>query len=147
MMEDMGDMVWSINPRNDSMSQVITRMREFATEILDSQNVEYHFSEKVAEGLLLNADKRKNLFLIFKESVNNAAKYSNARQIEISLHQQDHTLRMRIKDDGQGFNEGAVKTGNGLRNLRERAKEMNGTVTLKSVPGQGTEVELLLPLA
>jgi two-component system sensor histidine kinase UhpB len=147
MMEDMGDMVWSINPRNDSMSQVITRMREFATEILDSQNVEYHFSEKVAEGLLLNADKRKNLFLIFKESVNNAAKYSNARQIEISLHQQDHTLRMRIKDDGQGFNEGAVKTGNGLRNLHERANEMNGTVTLKSVPGQGTEVELLLPLA
>lgn len=147
MMEDMGDMVWSINPRNDSMSQVITRMREFATEILDSQNVEYHFSEEVTEGLILNADKRKNLFLIFKESVNNAAKYSNAKRIEISLHQQDHTLVMRVKDNGRGFDERSIKTGNGLRNLRERAKEMNGTVTLKSVPGLGTEVELLLPLA
>jgi signal transduction histidine kinase len=147
MMEDMGDMVWSINPRNDSMSQLIIKMREFATEILDPRNVEYHFSEKVTEGLVLNADIRKNLFLIFKESVNNAAKYSNARQIEISLHQQDHNLLMRVKDNGQGFDEHAVKTGNGLRNLRERAREMNGAVTLSSIVGQGTEVELLLPLA
>ena len=147
MMEDMGDMVWSINPRNDSMSKVIIRMREFATEILESKNIEYHFSEKIAEELTLNADKRKNLFLIFKESVNNAAKYSNARQIEISLHQQDHTLLLRVKDNGEGFDERAIKTGNGLRNLRERAREINGTVTLKSIAGQGTEVELLLPLA
>lgn len=146
-MEDMGDIVWSINPRNDQMSQVIIRMREFAAEILDSRNISYHFNENVSEGLTLNADKRKNLFLIFKESVNNASKYSNAQQIEISLHQHDHTLLMRIKDNGQGFDEHTAKRGNGLRNLHERAKEMNGTVTLKTATGHGTEIEMLLPLA
>jgi two-component system sensor histidine kinase UhpB len=147
MMEYMGDMVWSINPRNDSMDQVIIRMREFATEIFESKNIEYQFSEEVAGELTLDADKRKNLFLIFKESVNNAAKYSNARRVEISLRQQDHALVMSIKDYGQGFDEQTIKTGNGLRNLRERATEMNGTVTLKSVVGEGTEVALFLPLA
>jgi two-component system sensor histidine kinase UhpB len=147
MMEYMGDMVWSINPRNDSMEQVIIRMREFATEIFESKNIEYHFSEKVAEGLTLDADKRKNLFLIFKESINNAAKYSNAGRVEITLRQQDHALVMCVKDNGQGFDEQTIKAGNGLRNLRERAKEMNGTVTLKSAVGEGTEVVLFLPLA
>ena len=76
MMEDMGDMVWSINPRNDSMSQIIIRMREFASEIFELKNMEYSFSDKVSESLILDADKRKNLFLIFKETINNAAKYS-----------------------------------------------------------------------
>jgi signal transduction histidine kinase/ligand-binding sensor domain-containing protein len=146
MMEDMGDMVWSINPRNDSMKQIIIRMREFATEIFELKNIAYHFSDNVAEGLTLDADKRKSLFLIFKETINNAAKYSNASRIEINLQQQDHTLVLRIKDNGQGFDEQTAKAGNGLRNIRERAKEINGTVRLKSVLGEGTEVELELQL-
>lgn len=147
MMEDMGDIVWSINPRNDSMDQIITRMREFAIEILESKNVECHFSEEVEGGLTLDADKRKNLFLIFKESVNNAAKYSDARQIKISLRQQDRALLLSVEDNGRGFDEREIKTGNGLRNMRERANEIKGTITLKSVVGEGTEVALILPLA
>ncbi|MFM9838054.1 MAG: two-component regulator propeller domain-containing protein [Cyclobacteriaceae bacterium] len=147
MMEDMGDMVWSINPRNDSMKQIIIRMREFTTEIVEPKNISYHFSDNVAEELTLDADKRKNLFLIFKETVNNAAKYSNATDVEIKLYQQDQMLILSIKDNGQGFNEQTTKSGNGLRNVRERAKEVNGVVVLKSVLGEGTELELLLPVA
>ncbi|MFN7655852.1 MAG: sensor histidine kinase [Cyclobacteriaceae bacterium] len=147
MMEDMGDMVWSINPRNDSMSQVLIRMREFASEIFELKNIEYQFSEKGTENLVLNADQRKNLFLIFKESINNAAKYSQADKIEINLHQQDHSLVMSIKDNGQGFDEQKVKAGNGLRNLRERAKEINARLELKSKVGAGTEVNLNVPIA
>jgi two-component system, NarL family, sensor histidine kinase UhpB len=147
MMEDMGDMVWSINPRNDSMRQIIIRMREFATEVFELKNIEYRFSESVEEGLILSADQRKNIFLIFKETINNAAKYSQASEVEINLHQQDHTLIMFIKDNGQGFDEQKVKAGNGLRNLRERAKEINATLVLKSAVGNGTEVELKVPIA
>jgi two-component system, NarL family, sensor histidine kinase UhpB len=147
IMEDISDMVWSINPRNDSMSQVIVRMREFATDILDLKNAEYHFSEKIEQGLTLSADQRKNIFLIFKETINNAAKYSRASLIEISLHQQDQTLVMCVKDNGHGFDENLIREGNGLRNLRERAKEINGTLSLKSVVGVGTEMELQVPLA
>jgi two-component system sensor histidine kinase UhpB len=146
-MEDMSDIVWSINPHNDSMSQIIIRMREFATELFESKNIDYQFFEKVSEELTLNSDKRKNLFLIFKETINNAAKYSNASKIEIRLSQADHTLVMSIKDNGQGFNEHTIKSGNGLRNLRERAREINGIVALKSIVGEGTEMELRLPIA
>jgi two-component system, NarL family, sensor histidine kinase UhpB len=147
MMEDMGDMVWSINPRNDSMSQVLIRMREFATEIFELKNIEYQFAEKVSEHLLLNSDQRKNLFLIYKETINNVAKYSQAGKVEINIQQQDHTLIMSIKDNGQGFDEQKVKAGNGLRNVHERAKEINASLELKSTVGAGTEVTLKVPIA
>ncbi len=146
IMENMSDMVWSINPSNDSLSQVVIKMREFATEILEAQNIDFRFSEKVSTNLIIDAEKRKSLFLIFKETINNAAKYSQASLVEISLDEKNHTLAMKIKDNGTGFEEQAVKKGNGLRNLRERAKAVNGTLTLKSSPGQGTEMNLLLPL-
>ncbi|MFM9838053.1 MAG: ATP-binding protein [Cyclobacteriaceae bacterium] len=147
MMEDMGDMVWSINPRNDSMKQVVTHMREFTTEILELKNMEYHFVEDIKEGVTLTAEQRKNLFLIFKETLNNAAKYSGAKKIDIRLQLHDNRLVLGIKDNGQGFDEQTIKTGNGLRNMRERAKEINGTISLKSGVGEGTEVELRLPIA
>lgn len=146
MMEDMGDMVWSINPRNDSMSQVLVRMREFASEIFELKNIEYQFSEKGTENLILNADQRKNLFLIFKESINNAAKYSHATTVEINIQHQNQTLTMSIKDNGQGFDEQKIKAGNGLRNLRERAKEISATLALESTVGTGTEVNLNVPI-
>jgi two-component system, NarL family, sensor histidine kinase UhpB len=147
MMEDMGDMVWSINPRNDSMEQVVVKMREFATETFDLKNIEYGFSEEIAKGLKLNTEQRKNLFLIYKEALNNAAKYSGAKKVEISLQQQGHALMMRIRDNGQGFDEQTIKPGNGLRNMRERATEINGQLSLKSTSGQGTTVQLDLPIA
>ncbi len=147
IMENMGDMVWSINPKNDSLDQVIIRMREFANEILEPLNIDYHFSENIKTVVGLDADKRKGLFLIYKESVNNAAKYSEGKRIEISIHQTDSTLQLSVKDDGKGFDEQTIKAGNGLHNLRERAKEMNAVITIDSTIGKGTEVTLTLPLA
>jgi two-component system sensor histidine kinase UhpB len=147
IMESMSDIVWSINPDNDSMSRVIVKMREFASEILDPQNIEYRFSQNVPDGLVIDTDRRKNLFLIFKESVNNAAKYSNASKIEIDLHQHEQTMVMRVNDNGHGFDEQTIRPGNGLRNLRERAREISGTLTIESKVGAGTAIELHLPLA
>jgi len=85
--------------------------------------------------------------LIFKEAINNAVKYSRANKVEIDLYQQNQTLILRVKDNGQGFDEQKIKAGNGLRNQRERAKEINGSFTVNSQNGQGTELELRLPIA
>jgi signal transduction histidine kinase len=147
IMEDLGDMVWSINPRNDSMNQVINRMREFATEIFELKGIEYNFNVNTKDGLVLTAEQRKNLFLIFKETVNNAAKYSQASLVEINLEQKDNLLAMRVKDNGNGFDDQAIQKGNGLRNLGERAKEIRGTLLLKSILKKGTVVEVQLPIA
>lgn len=147
MMENMSDMVWSINPTNDSIEKVMIRMKEFCAEILEPKNIGYTFrGEEVFNGIPLDVEKRKNLFLIFKEAINNAAKYSGATVIEVRLCKTENGLSLIIHDDGKGFVPDAVRNGNGLRNMGGRAEEIGGKTILKTAPGAGTTVEFQVPL-
>jgi two-component system, NarL family, sensor histidine kinase UhpB len=147
MMESMIDMVWSINPINDSIEKVMVKMKVFATEILEPRNITVRFfGEESLDGLSLNAEKRKNLFLIFKEAINNAAKYSEATAVSVTLKQSKDKLMMTVSDNGKGFVEQNIKTGNGLTNLKSRAKAMQAEFKLSASEGKGTEIELILPI-
>lgn len=147
IMETMTDMVWSINPINDSMEKIMVKMKVFASEILEPKNMAFKFfGEDTMNGLTLDAAKRKNLFLIFKEAINNAAKYSWASEIEITLRQSHGKLILMVKDNGQGFAEQKESIGNGLKNMEARAQAMKGQFKIKSVVGSGTTVELEMPI-
>jgi signal transduction histidine kinase len=146
MMENMTDMVWSINPVNDSLDKVVVKMKVFTSEILEPKNISYHFSEDESlKGISMDADKRKNLFLIFKEAINNAAKYSGATNVEITLQQTAKKLTMTVVDNGSGFDEHNVRRGNGLGNMHARAKELSAQFKLTSVINSGTYIELEMP--
>ncbi|MEQ1588661.1 MAG: ATP-binding protein, partial [Cyclobacteriaceae bacterium] len=147
MMEKMSDIVWSINPKNDSLEQVVIKMKEFAAEILEPKNLDYTFHiEETIYSLKLDAEKRKNIFLIFKEAVNNAAKYSEGNKLKVSLSVQKQQLSLSVSDNGKGFNLALGTTGNGLKNMEDRAAAMRGRMTRISEPGKGTEIQLELPL-
>jgi signal transduction histidine kinase len=147
MMEAMDDIVWSINPMNDSMQRISARMREFATSVLEAKDIEVIFrvDEKVKD-LRLDMESRRDFFLIFKEAVNNIAKYSQARNTEIEITVHAHRLVMQIKDNGIGFDVLEADSGNGLTNMRKRAESLRGHLTIDSVPGIGTKVRLEAPL-
>lgn len=146
IMEEMGDIVWSIHPGNDAIDKIITRMREFINETFEPLDITCQFSEKIEGVFSLDAEKRKNLFLILKETVNNAIKYSQATHIEITLIKIDQSLVLSIKDNGQGFDENKIKAGNGLRNIRERSKEIHGNITINSGLDNGTTLQLIFPI-
>ncbi len=147
MMESMADMVWSINPNNDSVEKIVTKMKEFAAEILEPKNIAYKFQgEETLHSTLLDVHTRKNIFLIFKETLNNAVKYSEASLININIARLGDELMLTIRDNGKGFDTTRTQNGNGLGNLRERSKEMNATLEIKSAPEQGTELKLIIPL-
>jgi two-component system sensor histidine kinase UhpB len=147
MMESMTDMVWSINPINDSIEKVMVKMKVFATEILEPKDIKVRFfGEDSLNGLSLDAEKRKNLFLIFKEAVNNAAKYSEATEVNIALRQSEGKLTMSVHDNGKGFIEANIKTGNGLANLKSRANSMHAELDLYAAENKGTRIELVLPI-
>jgi two-component system, NarL family, sensor histidine kinase UhpB len=147
MMESMSDMVWSINPINDSMEKVVVKMKVFASEILEPKNIAFQFlGEESLSELSLDAEKRKNLFLIFKESINNAAKYSSATEIGIALKKIETKLSITISDNGIGFEDQYVKSGNGLKNMEARAKALGGNFKLSSVVGLGTRIEVEMPI-
>jgi two-component system, NarL family, sensor histidine kinase UhpB len=147
MMETMGDIVWSINPVNDSVDQMVVRMKEFAGEILEPKNIHYEFSyENSIKDIRLNVEKRKSLFLIFKEAINNLAKYSEATQVVIRLQYANEILYMQVRDNGKGFDASANTSGNGLKNMAARAKAIQGKWTQFSEPGKGTSIEVEVPI-
>ena len=143
IMEKMDDIVWAINPQNDTMEELLARMKEFAAEILEPMNVNYRFEEKGDfASVRLDIRRRKDLYLLFKEAVNNAAKYSQCANLTIRLQQEQGSLQMEISDDGKGFVEELVRGGNGLNNMRERAASMDGRIRIQSAVGAGTRIVL-----
>ena len=147
MMEAMDDIVWSIKPDNDNMHRVIARMREYATGILEAKNIEFEFQvEDKINDLKPDMEARRDLFLIFKEAINNIAKYSLAKRAEVQITYRDKWLQMQIMDNGIGFELEKVDNGNGLDNMVKRASKMGGKLKIDSKPDLGTEICLTVPV-
>jgi signal transduction histidine kinase/ligand-binding sensor domain-containing protein len=146
MMDAMDDIVWSIKPQNDTMERLIARMREFATEVLESKDIllNIEIGEKVLD-MKLEMDARRDLFLIFKEGINNAAKYSKATRLYVSFTLDKNVFNLKIKDYGIGFDSESLERGNGLENMEKRARNLKGTLTIHSSPGEGTTLDLKIP--
>lgn len=143
MIESVNDMVWAINPKNDSFENIIKRMRTFASEILSAKDIAFHFDfDKNLLQSKLKMDMRRDFYLIFKEAVNNVAKYSGATNAFVMIWNRNDNLKMTIRDDGNGFELNTVKAGNGLLNMQQRADGMKARFNLESIPGRGTTVEL-----
>ena len=147
MMDAISDIVWSINPHNDNMESMITRMHEYAAETLEIQSIPFVLTigNTVSKaGIALN--QRKEIYLIFKEAINNIAKYAAPANVTIRLFTATGLLNMIITDDGAGFDEATVVNGNGLRNIRARAGAIGAQLAMATAPGKGCSLTLQLPV-
>ena len=146
MQQSMSDIVWSIRPDHDKIEDLVARMREYLGQTAEPKNmlIEFRADENVLKKNL-SMELRKDVFLIFKEAVNNAVKYSKGKKITVFLGKQDDCIKLSVQDDGTGFDTMRETSSNGLKNMRDRAKEINGTLQIQSIPGKGTLIELLCP--
>ncbi len=151
MMEAMSDIVWAVNSRNDHFDDLANRMRSFAVQVTESKQIELQFTEnKDLPDLQLNMEQRKNIYLICKEAISNAVKYSDCTLLTVSISNKDNMLIFHISDNGKGFDlnslyrtdTGHSPGGNGLKNMSTRAKEINGKLEVSSQPGSGTRIIL-----
>lgn len=154
MMESMNDMVWTIKADNDNFEHVVNRMRAFAVNMTEAKDIQLHFNANTnTHALLLNMEQRKNIYLIFKEVVNNAVKYSGCSHLYIAISTTGNQFELSIKDDGAGFELEEVSQnqtrmgGNGLRGIRIRAKQILGNLQIQSAVGRGTEVVFSMTLS
>ncbi len=145
IVESMSDIVWTINPANDSFEKIIVRMRSFAHQLLKAKKVEYTFEvDEQLNRVTLPMQVRKNFYLVFKEAVTNVVKYSGASRVAISLVQEDKAIVFRIKDNGIGIPVNAETQGNGLMNMKRRAEEINALLLVRSSQQEGTGIEMTL---
>lgn len=139
----MNDIVWAINPNRDSVTEMARRMREHAETIFVEKGVSVKFdSPSDAENLRLTMNTRRELYLIFKEAVNNAMRHSDCTKIEITFRIEGSEIFLRIKDNGSGFDVLRNANGNGLANMKTRAEKIGGKFEISSQTGSGTSVSL-----
>jgi hypothetical protein len=144
VMNNLSEIVWNINPKNNQISDVIGRIQEFAIETLEPLDINLHFSvDKIDDSLSFNFIERRHLYLIFKEAITNIAKYSFAKNVGLQIKKINKKIIISIKDDGIGFDPFLIKKGNGLLNMRSRAENLNGNLEIKTT-SLGTEIILQL---
>ncbi len=143
MLEKIDDIVWVVNPTNDKFQNLGLRIREYAIPLFESKNIkpEIHF-DKQMNTLQLPMEVRRNIYLIAKEAINNAIKYSGCKSVKIFFRQEFPGLIMEISDDGNGFNPEAPTSRNGIKNMKLRASQVNSLIEIKSAPGMGTQITL-----
>lgn len=142
-MEAMNDIVWMINARNDRFENIINRMRELAIELSETKKFALHLDiDDRLNNVKLGMETRKNFWLIYKEAVNNAAKYSKAKTITISLAPLHDFIVLVVKDNGAGFDFQKRGSGNGVGNMQQRALQLKGKLSIDTSPEKGTSIEL-----
>ena len=123
------------------------RMRQHAEEIFALRDIDLEFYAPIADAdLKLSVGVRRDVLLIFKESVNNAAKHSDCTKVEIDFRVNNAVLFLQIKDNGKGFE--VEKTNgdeHGLRSMKRRAQALGGNLTIESQPKSGTTIEFIMP--
>jgi len=138
----LDDVVWSINPKNDSMQQLMQRMQHIGEPLFKAAGIHCHFTydEKFFDLKLTLADKR-NVYLLFKEMVNNVIKHAKCCNCFINIMYESPYLTLSVKDDGIGFDPKLVTKGrNGLHNMRYRAGQMNGKLYIDSSFNKGSNI-------
>jgi len=142
----MSDIVWAINPKRDSVLELTRRMRLHLEESFLDKNARVRFNAPGDDiSIKLSMDARRELYLIFKEAVSNAARHSNCRNIEVDFRLENNVIFLRVTDDGKSLDVSQRADGNGLENMRSRAEKNGGKFEIESEAGRGTILKIQFP--
>lgn len=146
MVNKLNDIIWLVNPGQDSLKKLLHRLEDYAVQMAAVKNirVKSNFNGQQAENIL-PPETRRNIYLLFKEAINNAVKYSNATMLEFSFNDRKDNLEIILKDNGIGFTDDSIIKGNGLVNMEQRASTINAAFHVTVSPGNGTAVSLIIP--
>ena len=141
LIDDMRDIVWLVNPNNDTLKDLFNRLQDSYQEVLKFSEISLAVNgiDKLSK-VRLPMSYRQHIFLMFKEAINNSLKYSECKNIIINVNTDAQILRVDLSDDGKGFDIENANMGNGVNNIKKRAKMINGNVSINSEIGKGTSI-------
>lgn len=146
--QTVDEIVWTVNPRNDTLTKFAAYLASYAEDYFQATNIRCRLD--IPAGLPsvpLSAEVRHNFFLVIKEALNNVVKHANASVVLVCLALEGSNLAIRVEDDGVGFSTQEADSGrNGIRNMKERLREIGGFLEIISQPQQGTRICLRVPI-
>src|SRR5688572_1929723 len=143
LMEKMDDIVWSINPNNDSIENLMLRIKRFASQLFEAKEIDYSINiDNSIHKARLDMETRQHIYLIMKEAINNLVKYSNCTKAGIRVKYESGHLLIGIDDNGKGFNEHTIQFGNGIISMKKRAEAIQAQIKIITQLNKGTTISL-----
>lgn len=141
LIDNMSDIVWVVNPKRDSLNDLILRLKDYYADLFSVMNISFKttFPEDIEE-LKLPMEFKQNLYLLLKEAINNAIKHSNCKRIVLNVINEGKNLEITLSDDGNGYSNEELSLGNGLINMKKRAESIGGRIEITSKIGAGTKI-------
>lgn len=148
VIDEMSDIIWAMNPKNDNLGSFFCYLREHASEYLSTADIEAHFTLPGGSlDVAMTSDLRRNLYLVVKEALHNIVSHSGATRVEVKVTWRDRVLGFEITDNGRGFDPAHVsQVGNGLLSMRKRVESLGGSYQISSAPGRGTSIAFSVTL-
>ena len=144
---ELRDTIWAMNVGQITWEQLASRISNYLQNAEKASSIKFEFqvSENLtSEHRLASADGIQ-VYRILQEGIQNAVKYADPNTISVKVYEQELSLHLEINDDGKGFDESKILPGNGLFNMRKRAEELGGTISIISEKGKGTQIHLIWP--
>lgn len=146
MIERLEVIAWATNPQHDNFKSLQNIMIKFARPLCLSRKIDFHFEKDgIDEQLIIPGDVRQNIYLVFKESINNMIKYADATACNVNMFIKNQKFILQVKDNGIGHNEDVQGNGSGLKNMKRRAEEMGGSIERETGHQKGMLVKLSIP--
>ncbi|MEO0470614.1 MAG: two-component regulator propeller domain-containing protein [Bacteroidota bacterium] len=137
----MRDFIWVLDPTRDSLPDTLLRIRDFGEQLFAHSGIDFVYQNHIPDRpISIDIQTKRHLLLIFKEAMHNALKYANCQAVRLSSQLDNGQLRIEVIDDGLGFSKEKLDRINGLNNMKSRAAESGGTLSIHSLPGQGTRI-------
>ncbi|MBN8826326.1 MULTISPECIES: tetratricopeptide repeat protein [unclassified Spirosoma] len=147
ILESIDEIIWTINPGNDTLHRIALRLQEYAQPLMESKGIVLHFlADSSLDDHPVSMEVRRSLYLIGKEAINNLVKYSQATQATVRFEKHDNQLRVLIEDNGQGFDTAQQSGRTGQASMKQRALAMGGSLEIRSMPKEGTRLILTTSL-
>jgi signal transduction histidine kinase len=139
----MDDIIWSVNPQDDSLKNLTIRLREYAISTCELKGIALYINmEEAANNVKLRMEERKDIYLITKEAINNTVKHSGCTKLEVTFSVVNKQLEVVIIDDGCGFDPKTPTSRNGMVNMQRRADQINAKLIIRSRKEKGTAIRL-----
>jgi signal transduction histidine kinase len=146
LVQTLRDLVWAVGPGHGHLHDLLQRVRRFASDTFAARDIDVEFDLPDLGALPLGDDVRRQVYLIFREAISNAARHSGCRRVHVSCRAERRALVLTLADDGCGFDPEAANGGYGLASMQRRATEIAGSLQIQSQPGAGARLTLHVPL-